>query len=431
MLLKSKTKKNYDLVENTCDLKLERITLLLELMGNPHKQLKYIHVAGTNGKGSTCAFIESVLMESGFKTGLFSSPHIVDARERIKINSEMISEQDLNRIKSNIQPFLEKLSSQGKTITEFELAAALAFQYFYEQKCDVIVLETGLGGRLDATNVVNPIVSVITSISVDHVDYLGSSIKQIAFEKAGIIKNNVPVVVSHQQQRETMNIINSIAFVRKSSVAVPDVMALRILESNQFGTSFIYKNIKFKISLLGRHQVNNAITAFEVINILINRGFNISIENISKGFSNVRLPARIEVLNYNPQVIVDGAHNIDAIKKLSDYINKNIRSKKLIGIMGILADKDVDRIVRFIVPKFDKIITVTPNNKRALDSDKLSEKVREFCNKVESLKKDYMGAIVKALRGNYKDLSVIMFGSFYLVADLRPLAINVLKNLNF
>jgi dihydrofolate synthase/folylpolyglutamate synthase len=296
---------------------LERIRVLLEMMGNPHKSLKYVHVAGTNGKGSTCAMIESVLRSAGYKTGLYISPYVEDYRERMQINREPIPEDTLAGLFTEARSLSDDMPDRPR---KFEIETACALKYFADQGCEIVVLEVGMGGRLDATNIIDaPEVSVITSISYDHMQYLGDTIEKITFEKRGIIKPGSAVV---------------------ETAGLPPASDI---ELSLQGSSFTYKDERFHIPLVGAHQVQNAVTAIEAVTALRLRGWRVPPDAISRGLETVRWPGRFEIVRAAPLCIVDGAHNIDAVSKLCESIDTLLQGRRIVTVMAMRPDKPVER----------------------------------------------------------------------------------------
>ncbi|MBR5496002.1 MAG: bifunctional folylpolyglutamate synthase/dihydrofolate synthase, partial [Oscillospiraceae bacterium] len=322
-------------------LGLERILKLLDLMGNPQKSLKFVHIAGTNGKGSTTMMCANVLKESGYKVGTYISPFVLEFRERIQICGQMIPQTDLAQLVEQIAPLVKKLNDDGDVLTEFEIVTCIALLYFCNQKCDVVCMEVGLGGRFDATNVIeNPLVSVITSISLDHTQILGDTTDKIAFEKCGIIKQNCPCVTYPCQDIDALATIMEQCQAKNSTLVMPSKNAIEILQSDLSGNRFIYDETEFKTSLLGNHQIYNAVTAIETLKQLVYKGFNITKQSLLRGIENTTFPARCEILQKSPLVILDGAHNESGIKTLTALIDD--MGTKVNVIMGILKDKEVD-----------------------------------------------------------------------------------------
>ena len=404
---------------------LDRMKKLLNLIGNPEKNLNIIHVAGTNGKGSICSMTASILINSGYKTGLFISPNVTSFRERMQINGCMISKKDISLILNDIFPFVQEMARNEEIITEFELITAIALRWFADNNCDLVVLEVGLGGRLDATNVIeNPLVSVITSISVDHTNILGNNLEDIAYEKCGIIKEGGITISYPEQVNSVKHIIEQVAEDKHNELIIPSLSKLVINKMNLSETSFIYDNEIFELSLLGEHQIKNAITVLSIIDILNVKGFRIKKHNVLYGLKHTIHPARFEVISDNPTIILDGAHNVDGMKSLLMSLKKYLPGKKIIGIVGMLKDKDIDNSIKTIAPILSKIVAVTPQNPRALPADMLAQIAKRYCKNVESLSGNLSQVISVINMLIDSDCAVVVFGSLYLLSDVR----NILKS---
>lgn len=411
-------------------LGLDNIKKLLELLGNPQNNLKIIHVAGTNGKGSTCSFISSILKESGYKVGLYTSPFLETFTERIRVNGENIREEEVGKIVSLIKEKIEIMVSEGYSYpTEFEIVTAMAFYYYNQEKVDFVALEVGLGGRYDATNVIDkPVVSAITSISLDHTGILGDTLAKIAFEKGGIIKENCPTIV-YPQQEEASEVIKNICAEKKSKYIECDFKNIEIKSSNI--NSQIYNcNINGKelrdleIKLIGDHQIKNSIVALNVIESLNDiKITNISEENIRKGLLETKWPGRIEKISENPMFIIDGAHNEEGAKSLANSIDKYFENKNKILVIGMLEDKDIDSVLDLLIPKFNKVITTTPDNPRAIDANKLKEKIERYNIEV-TCKPNIKEAVDYALEISNKDDVIISAGSLYMIGNVRTIIVN-------
>ncbi|MDQ5984229.1 MAG: Folylpolyglutamate synthase [Eubacteriales bacterium SKADARSKE-1] len=407
---------------------LSRIKKLLNLMGNPQNNLKFIHVAGTNGKGSTCTMLASVLNKSKYKTGLFISPFILDFRERLQVNGKMVSKKELTFIFEKVKPHLDKLEKAGEIITEFELITAMAFLYFSINNCDIVVLEVGLGGKFDATNVVkSPLVSIITSISLDHTNILGDTIEKIAHEKAGIIKPNSTVVLYPQEQKSITCIIKKIARQKSNKLIEIDQNNIKILKSSVLGTEFEYKNKKYFLSLAGNHQVKNALVVLETINELKTQHFNISQASIKSTFKNIMFPSRLEIISKSPLVIMDGAHNLDGISKLKDFITQHLNEKKIIAIVGMLRDKDYENSFSKILPTVSKTIVVEINNPRTLKENEIFNVASKFCKDV-TFKNNLKDASNYAFSICDNNSAILVFGSLYLASAIRPILLKIIKS---
>lgn len=411
-------------------LGLDNIKKLLELLGNPQNNLKIIHVAGTNGKGSTCSFISSILKESGYKVGLYTSPFLEIFTERIRVNGENIREEEVGKIVSLIKEKIEIMVIEGYSYpTEFEIVTAMAFYYYNQEKVDFVALEVGLGGRYDATNVIDkPVVSAITSISLDHTGILGDTLGKIAFEKGGIIKEDCPTIV-YPQQEEASEVIKNICAEKKSKYIECDFKNIEIKSSNI--NSQIYScNINGKelsdleIKLIGDHQIKNSIVALNVIEYLNDiKITNISEENIRKGLLETKWPGRIEKISENPMFIIDGAHNEEGAKSLANSIDKYFENKNKILVIGMLEDKDIESVLDLLIPKFNNVITTTPDNPRAIDANKLKEKIERYNIEV-TCKPNIKEAVDYALEISNKDDVIISAGSLYMIGNVRTIIVN-------
>ncbi|MCX7708602.1 MAG: bifunctional folylpolyglutamate synthase/dihydrofolate synthase [Clostridia bacterium] len=408
-------------------LGLHNISYLLELMENPHQKLKFVHVAGTNGKGSTVAFTSSILMEAGYKVGIYTSPYLERFTERIKIGPSEIGEADLARITEYVKSKVEIMLERGENHpTEFEIVTAIAFQYYYENNCDIVVLEVGLGGRFDSTNVIDtPLVSVITTISYDHTAILGNTLPAIAFEKAGIIKVNGDVIV-YPQCKEVEDVFRKACEERQARMHIADFDQLQIKEFGVDGQVFDYINPKgdcykeLKISLLGDHQVKNAVIAINTIEILKEKGLSINEKAIRKGLDTARWSGRLEVLRKKPMFIIDGAHNAEGAKILLDNLDKYFPEMNRIFIFGVLKDKDYDSIIKTVIATAHKVITVTPENERALPAEELAILIKGYCNDVvvsDTIEEAVETGLKMASDGDL----ICAFGSLYYIGEIRKL----------
>ncbi|MBK1469136.1 bifunctional folylpolyglutamate synthase/dihydrofolate synthase [Parvimonas parva] len=400
-------------------LGLQNIKTLMEKLGNPQDKLKIIHIAGTNGKGSCTSFVNSALVSQGYKVGMFTSPSIYNFEERIRINNKNIPEDKLIDLMNEVREVAETMEVFS---ADFELVTAIAFLYFYREKCDFAIMEVGLGGRLDATNVAqNPLITLITSISLDHQQFLGNTIPEIALEKAGIIKENVPLVL-YSQSKEAMDSIIGVANSKNSKVILNDLEKIELLENTKNGQIINYKDFKnLKINLLGSHQINNATISLELLEQLRKMGFEISNESIYNGFSSVTWPCRFELVSKNPDFILDGAHNIDGIDKFISNMNFYYKDNKKIGIFGVLADKDYNEMLAKIVPCFDVFLTVRPDSDRAMESKELKERIEKLTEKKVYSFENYQDAINKAIEISKEDDVISAFGSLYFVGEVRNL----------
>lgn len=395
---------------------LERITELLHRLDDPQDKLDIIHVAGTNGKGSTCVFLSSILRASGRKTGLYISPFVCGFNERMQINGEPISDTALSELVGRVKSVAESLPDDGCKITEFEFITAVALLWFRESGCDTVVLEVGLGGRLDATNTVKaPLCSVIARIALDHTAVLGNTEAEIAFEKCGIIKPGCPTVTTADNSSQALQVIKEIAEKRSSKLVVTDVKSAEVNKCDIFGSEFVYKGQCYRISLPGRHQISNALNAVEAAAAAY---ADISEKDTVNGLSAARFPARCEVISTEPLVILDGSHNPNGTEALSELLS-NLESDGTVAVVGFMADKDVSLALEKLRGRFKKIITVgVSSNSRTMEASALAELCRSICDDVTAAE-DYVSAVEMTSGFN----SVVVFGSLYLAGDIRPLLI--------
>ncbi|MGB4588175.1 MAG: folylpolyglutamate synthase/dihydrofolate synthase family protein, partial [Clostridiaceae bacterium] len=343
-------------------LGLERIGKLLELLGNPEKKLKFVHVAGTNGKGSTVAFLSSILIEAGYKVGMYTSPGLHRFNDRIRVNNHDIEDERLAEITGIVKEKIDLMISENmESPTEFEIVTAIAFLYYLEMSCDIVVLEVGLGGRLDSTNIIPaPLVSIITTIDYDHMDILGNTLTEIAREKAGILKRGTELIL-YPQQDEAEKVILKTADELKIKVHKVSFDDIEILDHDEYRQSFKKDDEVYTIGILGEHQIKNAATAMEAAKVLRNKEFIISNTQLKNGLSNARWPGRFEILSHQPLYVADGAHNLQGVKVLADNLRKYFTGKKVIFIMGVLRDKKYEEMVREVLPLSAYFIAVTPD----------------------------------------------------------------------
>lgn len=391
---------------------LERISMLLDLLGNPQDELKTVHIAGTNGKGSTSTMISNMLIASGKKTGLFTSPYVIDFCERIQIDGENVDKTLFAECVTEIREKIEELNKQDIIITEFEAITVSAFLCFVKAECEYVVLEVGLGGRFDATNVVKkPEAVVITSISLDHVAILGDTIEKIAFEKCGIIKENVPVITSSNQCDDALKVIRETCENKNCNLVITNPKETEILDDSIFGTVFAYNDKVFKTRLTGNHQIENTVNAIECAKVL-----EINDMAIAQGIDNTKMIARMEIIGENPLVIRDGGHNEGCAEALYNFLTKyNVKNIKM--LIGLMADKDVEGYVKKIAPLCKSVVTVTPSNPRALNGEALKEITDKYCDDVSYINNPKEG--YKYILSNSKeDETVLICGSFYLMSDI-------------
>lgn len=394
---------------------LKNIRAILKFLGNPEKKLKAVHIAGTNGKGSVASIINSVLLEYGFKCGLYTSPHIKNFRERILLNGKMIDKKFVLEFTNKLNPLIKKINPSF-----FEVTTAMAFEYFAVNKIDYAIIEAGLGGRLDSTNVLKPLISIITGISIDHREYLGNTIEDIAREKAGIIKNNIPVVTG-KLSPISKEIIRNIACKKNSEFFYsPDLIKTKITERLQSGFNFKFKNNEFYFPVIGDYQKINISTAITSLKVLLkreNRLFDKII--LSNGFNNLiknsNFYGRFHIIKDSPKIIIDISHNAEGIKNIKNNL-KYLKYRKLYIIFGIMKDKEYRKCLRELENSGGFVILTKPKYKRALEPE---EMYRVFTNKtncvvIKDVSKAYKYAIDKAGKNDV----VLITGSFYLVGEV-------------
>lgn len=403
---------------------LERIKALCEILGNPQDKLKVIHVAGTNGKGSTSTMISNILIKNCFKTGLYISPYVTDFRERIQLNGNMIEHSELAECVEKVKAAVDILLEKGEQTTEFEALTATAFVYFEKKKCDFVVLEVGLGGRFDATNIIKaPFVSVIASISLDHTAILGDTVEKIAAEKCGIIKFGAETVVYPFQKPEAMKVIEETCNQRMNSLRVPDIGKLEIGAENIEGTNASYDGIDFLLPLAGKHMIYNAITAIEAVFSLKRFGIKIPDEVIALGISSSVMPARMELIKKNPALILDGGHNEGCANALAEYIRKHLEGKRIVMVSSMMADKDYMSYLRIVAPFASVFIATKADVPRALSSNELCDCAKAFCDDCYSIS-DPLKAVNAAGNITEKGDAMIVCGSFYLAGEVRDTLLN-------
>lgn len=405
---------------------LERTYKLLELLGNPHKKGKFIHIAGTNGKGSTTAMLVELLRERGYKVGMYTSPFLEEFEERIQINGVNIPKSILAELITRIKVAVDKVIEEGYNHpTEFEIITCLMLLYFAEENVDYGVIEVGLGGRLDSTNVITPILSIITSISFDHMNLLGNTLAEIAKEKAGIIKDGVPVVI-YPQEEEALKSIKEKCLETKSKLTVTDLSMGKFVdvvdEDNIYQLVDINldgENFEVKLPLLGEHQINNLLVALEAYKeICLREGIDFSKEDIKEALRKVKWIGRLEVMNKKPLVVIDGAHNIQGISKLKINVEKYFKYKRLFLLLGILADKEVEKMVEVIVPDAYKVYSLTPLSTRAENAEELKKVIDKYNNNCVAYE-SYDEALKCALDEADENDLILISGSLYMIGDMR------------
>lgn len=402
---------------------LSRISALLRELGDPQRDLSCVHIAGTNGKGSTSTALSNIMIAAGKKTGLFISPYVVDFRERIQINGVYIAKEDFARLTERVAAAVPRAERQtDDRITEFELITAVMFLYFAEQKCDIAVLETGLGGRLDSTNVLeHPLACVITRIALDHMAVLGGTVPEIAAEKCGIIKQGCPVITASSQHADALSVIRETAARRSAVLYIAQLPSAEGGTVTPYGSSFVYRNLPITVSLPGRHQIENMTVAAETALTL-----GVGTEAITEGIAATKFPARLEVLSKEPLVLLDGAHNENGAAALSAYLDEF--HLKPVVLMGMMRDKNCDAVMQKIASRAAAVYTVTvQGNPRTESAEELARIAARYCGccaPEESYDKAFQTSFAEAKR---LGTPLVICGSLYLASDIRQSAIDLLK----
>lgn len=418
---------------------LERMRWMLDKLDHPERKCKFVHVSGTNGKGSTVSYISNVLINSGYKVGTFTSPYLIEFTNRIQINGDDISGEDLVYTLNQVIPLVKELEQSNIGIpTEFEVVTIIALLYYGTiEHTDIVLWETGLGGRLDSTNVVTPLLSIITNIGHDHMDILGNDIKDIAKEKAGIIKKDIPVI-SGVENEAALTVIKSTAELNRSELyQINEQYYVKINDMNKGGSSFTFHSDNLtirdvKIKMIGAHQINNAATSIMALRLLIDKyGFAIDLNSIYKGLENTFWAGRFEILNQKPLIIIDGAHNPEGVQSIKQAISL-FKYNRLILVLGILKDKAVEEYIEIIAPLADEIIITEPSVPRKANADD----VRDIVYKIDPNKnvitiKDWQLALLKGLNIIKEDELLLVTGSLYLIAKARTFLNNELQDNNY
>ena len=399
---------------------LERITELCTRLGNPQDSLRFIHVAGTNGKGSTSRMIASILEKAGYRVGLFTSPYIERFNERIMLDGHDIADDDLARDTETVRVHADAMEDSP---TEFELITAIAFVYYKRMGCDYVVLECGLGGRLDSTNVINtPVLSIITGIDLDHTAILGDTAEKIAAEKAGIIKNGVPVIFGEGCD-EAEKVIRETAEAKNARYIRTDFSAIAEVKSDLLGTSFRFGERDVRINLHGLYQTRNTATVLTAVDILRESGTVIPEEAVAEGLASAYWPARFEILSEEPLVIYDGAHNpqgiAGAVENIAHYLVPMTADGKVVLLMGVMADKDHDKMTAMLAPYAHRVFSVTPANERSLSARGVGEEFERFGIATEAFE-NLADGVHRAMDYAEKEkLPMVCLGSLYMYADVK------------
>ncbi len=403
----------------------ERIERLLSLLGDPHKNLKFVHIVGTNGKGSVSTALSCITEKSGLKTGLFTSPYIICFNERIKVNGEFIPDEAIADITALIKEKTDLMENEGLYPTVFEVTTALAMVYFARVRCDIVILEAGIGGGKDSTNVItDKLLSVIMSVSLDHTEMLGETVEKITEEKCGIIIKGRPTVSYPftagngdftPQHRDAAKVITEHCKEKGSALTVPDADKVQIISKDIYGTEFIYNGLQIKVNLCGKHQVANMITAVECAKALSDTGYDISDSHIQQGIAAFSIPGRTEVISRKPLIILDGGHNEGCMKALRDTILNYLKDKKIILLCSFMKDKDYEKSLGHILPLCEKAVFTRTDTLRGEDENVLCKIGRKHCESIAISSVEE--ALSKAMPED--DGVLIVCGSFYLVSEVR------------
>lgn len=396
---------------------LARIDELCTMLGAPQEKPSYIHIAGTNGKGSVAVMLSEIFRAGGYRVGLYTSPYITKFSERIQIDGQPVEDDLLCRATLRVKAAVERLAQSGETVTEFEAVTAAAFLCFAESGCELVILETGLGGRFDATNIIrNPLVSVITSISLDHTAVLGDTVQQIAFEKSGIIKPGCPTVCPDSLPEEALAVLETVCRVKESALTIVNTTDITVKNPTLTGFDETFGGLSFHVPLAGTVQSENA--ALAVTAARLTAAFPVTDAQIIQGIAHTVHPARCELLCKNPAVLLDGCHNDASTMALSDLLSRQLRGRKILAVMGMMADKDIDRALAHLLPHFAAVITTTPSNPRAIAAEDLANKIRERGVNAESCAAP-QAAILLACKRLAEYDALVVCGSLYLAGDVR------------
>ena len=398
---------------------LTRMKDLLKLLGNPQKDMKYIHIAGTNGKGSASIMSQSILTKAGYRTGRYISPHIDTFNERMSIDGELISDEELREEAKRIKEAIRQMNEEP---TDFEIITAMAFDWFHRKHCDLVVLEVGMGGRLDATNVItSPLCSVIMHIGLDHTEFLGNTVQEIAREKAGIIKAHCPVIV-YDQAEDVLDVIRKYAYNIQADmhVTAPDLCEMETASLHE--QIFSYRShLHIRLNMPGRYQIRNACVVLDLMDLLRTHGFPVSETAIREGLQDVRWPGRYELMQDDPAVILDGAHNPNGVEALVDSLQASFPKRKIIFVVGVMRDKDIHDMILKTAPYAKEFIAEVPISgyDRTLQIDALMKEIRScFSGPVTPADSVNEGLTVALAHAERSDV-IVCFGSLYQVAAVR------------
>ena len=400
---------------STTRLGLGRTRELLQKLGDPQKRLRFVHVAGSNGKGSTCAMLDAILRAAGYKTGLYTSPYIQSFCERIRINGENIPGEALADVTERVRNAAETMEDHP---SQFELVTAAAMLYYAEQRCDIVVLEVGMGGALDSTNAIDcPEVAVVTNIGLEHTEYLGDTLEAIAATKAGIIKPGCRAVC-YDGAPEVTAVLRADCAAKGVPLRVASYEKITPLSESLDGQRFLWSGAEYRLALLGRYQLHNAATVLETVEALREAGWHIGADAVERGLSEVKWPARMEVMGRAPLFLIDGGHNPQCAEALADSLRRLLPERKVVFLLGVLRDKDYPQMMATLLPFAQEFVCLTPLSDRALSAEELAAYLTEQGAAATSCDNIAEGLRV-ALDAAGRDGAVVAFGSLYLVGAIR------------
>ena len=403
-------------------LDLTNIKELMNRLGNPQDQLKYVHVAGTNGKGSVIAYLYTTLSEAGYRVGRYISPSVYSYREKMEVAGRAVSREQFAGYVTRVAGAIEKMTEEGLAHpTPFEIETAVAFLFFAEEKCDLVILEVGMGGNLDATNIIkNTILAVLVPISMDHQSFLGNTLAEIAEKKAGIIKPGCSAVTVGQKP-EALKVIQEVCSENDVNLTIADLEAAKAVKEDFAGQILEYRGETYELSLAGSYQTENAALAIEALDILDKKGYPTTLEQRKKGLKDTKWNGRLTIIHRNPLFIVDGAHNPAAADMLEDSVRKYFKGRRMFFIMGVFRDKDYRYIIRKLCPYAEQIVTVeTPDNPRALPAGELAEAVRP-CNPHVQAAESIQAAVDKVFAMAGQEDVILSFGSLSFIGEITAI----------
>lgn len=400
-------------------LGLDSIRALMDKLSNVQDELSVIHVAGTNGKGSTCAMLASILQEAGLRVGRYSSPAVFSYEEIYQINGEPISHESYAGCMAQVKNACERLMAEGEPHpTSFEIETAIAFLYFAQENCDLVLLEVGMGGATDATNVIRkPVCAVLTDISRDHMGFLGETLTEIAGVKAGIIKEGVPVV-SAEQQPEAMTVISKVAEQKRAKLVVAKTERIKAVSYDADGMKLTLSEAEYRLGLTGAYQARNALLAVTVAEVLRLSGYPVTERAVADGLMHAAWSGRFETLHRKPRIIIDGAHNEDAARQLCATIENCFTNEPITYIIGVLADKEHEKMLQLLLPYAGRVYTVTPHNPRALPGETLCAEARKYHSDVTNME-SVQAAVESAVMGAGEEDVILAFGSLSYLCEVK------------